>query len=217
MNDIGVLSDLVDLARFKASPVVEQPFPHVVVPGFVRPQPLAAIQNELPPMAKGGSFPIGSLALGPRMKALVAELEGPEFRRAVSETFGIDLSGAATMTTLRGRSRDKDGRIHCDSTAKRVTILLYLNRDEKAWHNHQGCLRLLNGPGDLEDFAVEVPPVAGNLLVFPNGPNTWHGHHKYVGIRYALQMNYMSGDAAARSELRRHRISAFFKRFTKAA
>jgi SM-20-related protein len=59
--------------------------------------------------------------------------------------------------------------------------------------------------------------VNGALLVFPNGPTTWHGHKQFVGQRYVVQLNYMSADSAARSELRRHRLSAFLKRLTMAA
>ena len=35
--------------------------------------------------------------------------------------------------------------------------------------------------------------------------------------RYSVQLNYMTTDAKARSELRRHRLSAFVKRLTRAA
>ena len=31
---------------------------------------------------------------------------------------------------------------------------------------------------------MEVPPVNGTLLIFPNGPTTWHGHKQFVGTRY---------------------------------
>ena len=208
---------ILDLAAFAATPTGRDPFDHVVVSGFV-PQPaLDAVLADLPAMAKGGSFPIGSLAFGGQAKALLGELEGPAFRAAVAEKFGLDLATATTMTTLRGRSREKDGRIHCDSTAKRVTVLLYLNRETDAWSAHQGCLRLLRQPNTLDDFVVEVPPVNGTLLVFPNTATAWHGHKQFVGPRYVVQLNYMTGDAAARSEIRRHRISAFLKRLTHAA
>jgi SM-20-related protein len=53
--------------------------------------------------------------------------------------------------------------------------------------------------------------------VFPNGPTTWHGHRRFVGQRYSVQLNYMTTDDKARSEMRRHRISAFVKRLTRAA
>jgi hypothetical protein len=59
--------------------------------------------------------------------------------------------------------------------------------------------------------------VNGTLLVFPNSPAAWHGHRRFTGQRYSVQLNYMTTDAKARSELRRHRVSAFMKRLTRAA
>jgi SM-20-related protein len=205
----------IDMLR--ATPIAQDPFPHVVVHEFVRPEALPGVVRDLPTMERGGSFPISSLHLGPDALALMRALEGDEFRAAIAEKFDLDLSGAPTMVTLRGRSREKDGRIHCDSTAKRVTVLLYLNPEQGAWERQEGCLRLLRGPSDINDYAVEVPPVNGTLLIFPNGPNSWHGHKQFVGQRYVVQLNYMTADSAARSELRRHRISAFLKRLTMAA
>lgn len=209
--------DVIDLARLRATPVATDPFPHVVVPQFVPPPMREAVLADLPPIGKGGSFPPDSLKLGPAARALMAALEGAELRGAIAAMFGLDLSDAPTMVTLRGATREKDGRIHCDSTAKRVTVLLYLNRPGENFADHQGCLRLLRGPNDLEDFAVEVPPVDGTLLVFPNGPASWHGHRQFVGPRVSVQLNYMTTDEKARSELRRHRVSAFVKRLTRAA
>ena len=205
---------LLDIERFKATAASGDPFPHIVVERFLRPEAFAAVHADLPEIAKGGSFPVGSVRLGPNAKEVVAELEGPAFRAAVAEKFGIDLSDAPTMTTLRGRSREKDGRIHSDSKAKRVTILLYLNPASGGWADHEGCLRLLGQPDTLDDYVAEVPPVDGTLLVFPNSDTAWHGHKQFVGKRYVVQMNYMAADDSARSELRRHKISAFLKKFT---
>jgi SM-20-related protein len=207
----------LDYQALQATPVSEDPYEHIVVENFVRPAALAAVTRELPKLDKGGSFPIGSLRLGPNAKALMEELEGPRFRDAVAAKFDLDLEGAPTMVTLRGASREKDGRIHCDSHTKRVTILLYLNPETEAWARREGCLRLLRGPDDIEDFAVEVPPVNGTLLIFPNGPTTWHGHKQFVGTRYVIQLNYMTTDSTARSEMRRHKVSAFVKRLTMAS
>lgn len=207
----------LDFPALRATPVNPDPFPHVVVPNFVRPATLAEVVRDLPPIAKGGSFPPDAVRLGRQAQALVLALEGPEMRAAIAERFSLDLADAPTMLTVRGRTREKDGRIHCDSTAKRVTVLLYLNPETDAFAEHQGCLRLLRGRDDLEDFAVEVPPVNGTLLVFPNGPASWHGHKPFVGQRYSIQLNYMTTDQLARSELRRHRVSAFVKRLTRAA
>lgn len=208
---------LVDYAAFTATPVSNDPFTHVVVPQFVPAAALAQVVQGLPALSKGGSFPTEGLRLGDAARALVAELEGAKFREAVSEKFGLALDDAPTMATLRGQSREKDGRIHCDSVAKRVTVLLYLNPETEAWAKQEGCLRLLRGPDDIEDYAVEVPPVNGTLLVFPNGPTTWHGHKQFVGRRYVIQLNWMTTDDKARYEMRRHKISAFVKRLTRAA
>jgi hypothetical protein len=204
----------LDYDSLLAAEPATDPFRHIVVPNFVRPESLGPLAQELPALSQGGSFPMGGLRLGPYARALVAELEGPRFRDAIATKFNLDLSGAPTMLTLRGRSREKDGQIHTDSTAKRVTVLLYLNPRSAVWANRDGCLRLLRSATDIEDFAVEIPPVDGTLLVFPNGPTAWHGHKQHVGKRYVVQLNYMTRDGAARSELRRHRVSAFLKRLT---
>jgi hypothetical protein len=207
----------LDYEALRATPPATDPFPHVIVPHFVPADSLVTVVGALPRLAQGGSFPLDSLRLGPAAKALAEALEGPAFRAAIEQKFGLDLTGAPTMLTLRGRSRDKDGQIHTDSAAKRVTVLLYLNPQTSAWANQEGCLRLLRSATDIEDYAVEVPPVDGTLLVFPNGPTAWHGHKRHVGQRYVVQLNFMTRDAAARSELRRHRVSAFVKRLTAAA
>ena len=207
----------LDYDALAKTPVGTDPFPHLVIPGFVPPDSLRAVTAALPPLNKRGSFPPESVRLGPAARDLVHALEGEKFRDLIAARFSLDLTHAPTMLTLRGWTSDRDGRIHCDSTAKRVTILLYLNPATDAWAHQDGCLRLLRGPDDLEDYAVEVPPVDGTLLVFPNGPGTWHGHRRFVGPRYAIQLNYMTTDGKARSEMRRHRWSAFVKRLTMAA
>lgn len=207
----------LDYQKLDATPVASDPFRHVVVTEFVAPSVLPDVVAGLPMLEKGGSFPTGGLRLGPAAKALMAELEGPRFRAAIAGKFGLALDGAPVMTTLRGQSREKDGRIHTDSVAKRVTVLLYLNPDSAAWAKQEGCLRLLRRPDDLDDYAVEVPPTNGTLLVFPNGPTTWHGHKQFVGRRHVVQLNYMTTDEKARYELRRHKFSAFVKRLTRAA
>lgn len=207
----------LDFAALRATPAASEPFPHVVIPNFVPPDSLALVVAALPQIGNGGSYPPGSLRLGPPAKSLIQALEGPELREAIAQKFGLDLSAAPTMLTVRGRTREKDGRIHTDSKAKQVTVLLYLNPDPGQFSQHQGCLRLLRSANDLDNYAVEIPPVNGTLLVFPNTPTSWHGHKQFVGPRYAIQLNYMTNDGLARSEMRRHRLSAIIKRLTRAA
>ncbi|WP_174503741.1 2OG-Fe(II) oxygenase [Acidiphilium sp. C61] len=210
-------SPVVDFEGLAATEISADPFPHLVMRGFVRPDRLAGVVADLPPLGARGSFPIESVRLGSNAARLMEDMKGERMRGIIAGKFGLDLDGAPVMLTLRGRTDARDGKIHCDSIAKRVTILLYLNPASEAWARQDGCLRLLRGPDDLEDYAVEVPPVDGTLLVFPNGPTTWHGHRTYVGKRYTVQMNYMTTDAKARYEMRRHRISALVKRLMPAA
>lgn len=207
----------LDYQKASDTPLGTDPFPHLLVSGFVPTDSLAQVVADLPALQRRGSFPPGSVRLGPAARDLVRQMEGERLRDLIAARFGIDLAGAPTMLTLRGWTSERDGRIHTDSHAKRVTVLLYLNPLTEAFGRQEGCLRLLRGPDDLEDYVVEVPPVNGTLLVFPNGPTTWHGHRRFVGQRYSIQLNYMTTDEKARSELRRHRISAFVKRLTMAA
>ena len=204
---------LLDYAALDETPVSQNPFTHVVVRNFLPPAALARIHAELPRRNRGGSFPPQALALGPTAKTLMRELEGPVLRRAIAEKFGLALQDAPSMLTIRLATREKDGQIHTDSRAKRLTALLYLNPASAAFEQQDGCLRLMRSATDLEDYAVEVPPTEGTLLVFPNGPTTWHGHRTHVGQRYSVQLNYMTDDAKARSEMRRHRFSALIKRY----
>jgi hypothetical protein len=209
-------ADILDFDKLKATAVSTDPFAHILVPAFVKPDRLREVVSDLPDMKARGSFPIEAVKLGPAAKSLFTSLQGEEFRAVIAEKFNLDLTGAPVMSTLRGNSGEKDGQIHTDSSAKRVTILLYLNPSdptaEKAWTSQSGALRLLRDGENLENYAVEVPPVDGALLVFPNGPTTWHGHKQFVGQRYVVQMNYMTTSTKAKAEMRRHHVSAFFKR-----
>jgi hypothetical protein len=210
--------NILDFERLRAAPVAPDPFAHILLPRFVKPVALGAVVAALPAMRSRGSFPIGALKLGPAARDLVNGLESEIFRGIIAEKFGLDLDGAPVMTTLRGNAGEKDGQIHTDSSAKRVTILLYLNpANGDAWAEQKGCLRLLRDGENLENYAVEVPPTDGTLLVFPNGPTTWHGHKTFIGQRYVIQMNYMTTDAKAKAEMRRHHLSAFVKQLVGSA
>jgi hypothetical protein len=184
----------------------------VVVSGMLKPGAIKKLSHDFPAIGDGGVYPVDILPLGPSMRRLVEELSGPEFRKAVEEKFGLDLKGRPPMVTLRGRSREKDGRIHRDSDDKVVSLLLYLNED---WPHQVGNLRMLRSPDDLESTVAEIPSRAGTLVIFEVKPNGWHGHHRFVGERRVLMLNYMTGDESLARELKRHRFSARVKRLKK--
>ncbi len=199
---------VVDLDALRETPLAAEPFPHVIVPGFVKEQALAAIERAFPPVDMPGSLPAGLFADVPALAALFAACQGPEMTAAVEDKLGIDLSGRPTMITVRARCRASDGKVHVDSKTKLVTVLIYLNH---GWQADGGRLRLLRSP-DLADAAVEVPPDAGTLLMFLNGPTAWHGHTSFDGPRRALQLNWVTDPGVVAREHRRHRWSAAVKR-----
>lgn len=199
----------IDLAKLQATPTANDPFAHLVVPGFLSRAALDDVEADFPAIDKPGSFPLGTLSYGGRFGALMDELRGPALRDVIAEKFAVDLTGRPTTLTVRGQARAKDGRIHTDSKDKIITVLLYLN---PGWSDAAGRLRLLRTPDGLDDYAVEVAPEAGTLLAFRNGPTAWHGHQPVEGPRRVIQLNWVTSDRFARRERWRHSLSAFFKR-----
>jgi SM-20-related protein len=200
---------LLKIEALAETPLQTEPYEYVVVEGFLDEQAQAQILGGFPDMPDAGSFPLSELQVGPGMQALFDALDGPAFRRAVEQKFGLDLEGRATMFTLRGRCDARDGRIHTDSKKKIITVLLYLN---EGWQEEGGRLRLLRNGEDLNAVAAEVSPKFGTLLVFRRSDASWHGHEQYVGPRKVLQMNWVVSDKVAAWEQWRHRISAAAKR-----
>jgi SM-20-related protein len=198
-----------NLAALAAAPLQRDPYPYVIVPGFIKSDALAAIEQDYPAVGKPGSFPLPTLKYGAAFQSLMQEIQGPEMTRIVGEKFGIDLSDRPTMVTVRGQCRASDGQIHTDSKTKLITVLIYMNGK---WEKPGGRLRLLRSSDNLNDVVAEVPPDQGTLLIFKNQPNAWHGHESYVGERRAIQLNWVHDHGVVWREQARHRLSAFFKR-----
>jgi SM-20-related protein len=199
---------VLDLDRLRATRLNRDPFDFVVVEDFVRRDELAAILADFPEIRDHGSHPVDTVASGPAFARLVTALTGAELRQAIEEKFAIDLGDRPTLLTLRGRSDENDGLIHTDSATKVITLLLYMN---PVWEHAEGRLRLLRGPDDLEDYAVEVAPLAGTMLAFRRSERSFHGHRAHVGERRSLQLNWVTDPSVVRRELGRHRWSARLK------
>ena len=206
--DVDGRQSVLDLDRLRAAPLVREPFEFVVVEEFLGRHVLAPLLADFPEIRGHGSYPVESLEYGPAFAHLVAALTGAELRCAIEEKFGIELGDRPTLLTLRGRSDGKDGRIHTDSASKIITLLLYMNPD---WDHAEGRLRLLRGPDDLEDYAVEVAPLAGTMLAFLCSERSFHGLRAHVGERRSLQLNWVTDPSVVRRELGRHRWSARWK------
>jgi SM-20-related protein len=199
----------LDLEAFRRTPLVTDPFPFLVVPGFVAQAGRAVLARDYPVISEPGSFPIADLDFGPAFGDFITELESPAIRTAFAEKFGIDLANRPTMITARGQARAGDGRIHTDSATKLITVLIYMN---ESWEVAGGRLRLLRGRDSLDDVIAEVPPAAGTLLAFRVSPHSWHGHAPVSGPRRVIQLNWVESEAVVRRERLRHGLSARMKR-----
>ncbi len=198
----------LNLSGFNAAELNTAPYEYLLMPGFIRTEASAELSRDFPEITRAGSFPVDTMQCGAAFQALMRELEGPAFRHAVEQKFGVDLSGRPTMITVRGRTDETDGRIHTDSKTKIITVLIYFN---EIWQDTGGRLRILRSGTDLEDFAAEVEPAMGTLLAFRRSDNSWHGHKPFVGARRTLQLNWVISEAVKRREQNRHGVSAFFK------
>ena len=163
--------------------------------------------KDFPDIDSGGSFPSDNLKQGD-IKKLVEELEGDEFKAILENKLGVDLKDAEVITTLRGFSRFKDGKIHTDSQSKIVTVLLYLNKN---WDNEIGNLRLLKKNNDLENYIQEISSEYGNLVAFKVTDNCWHGFMPFEGKRLSIQLNYIYPKSLNIHKIR-HKLSASFKK-----
>lgn len=203
----------LNLQKLSETALNTEPFEYLIVPGFLSAESVHAINATYPNIDKGGSYPIESLDAGMAIKDVIDELDGPEFEAAIAAKFGVELTGKPKMYSLRGYTRPKDGQIHTDSKDKIITVLLYLNED---WQQPGGRLRILRNGSDVDDYAAEVPPDNGTLLVFKRSDKSWHGHHPFDGQRRSLQMNWMTSEGAKGFHAIRHKISATFKKLTAA-
>jgi SM-20-related protein len=199
----------LDIAALRATPLETQPYEHVIVEGFVPSAHAEALIGSYPVIEQAGSFPLDTLKYDGAFAALIEEMNAEPFRRVVEEKFGVDLEGKATMFTARGRCRAEDGKIHTDSRSKIITVLLYMNED---WAPQGGRLRLLRDGENLENWAREVPPGFGTLLLFKRSERSWHGHLPFEGPRRVIQMNWVTSPRVAAWEQFRHRVSAATKR-----
>lgn len=200
---------MLDLERFRNTPLTSEPFQFLIVPEFVRAEARLAIDKDYPEVARPGSFPLREVTYGPGFAMLIEQLRSDEFRRAFEEKFDVDLANRPDMITVRGRCSEKDGKIHTDSETKIITILIYMNL---AWEPSGGRLRLLRSANNLEDVILEVPPTEGTLLAFRRSSNSWHGHKPFSGPRRVIQFNWVTSDAVVRREQNRHRLSAWMKK-----
>jgi SM-20-related protein len=188
--------ELFDDQVFDAAELVRDPFDHLLVPGFVRPEALAAINRDYPAIEGPGNHPPEGLSYGPAFATLLDELRSPAFADRIGAKFGVDLTGCVPTIAIRRFCEATDGNIHTDHKSKVITLLLYFN---EVWPHQGGRLRLLRSATDIEDYVTEVEPAAGNLIAFRRTENSFHGHEPHVGERRFLQLMWPRGGDLSRT------------------
>jgi hypothetical protein len=199
---------MLALDKLAAAEFHREPYEYLVVDDFVRPEAKTGIVADFPNIEKHGSFPLSTLKYGPAFAQLSSELFSKEFADAVGAKFSMDLSPYPTMLTVRGWCDSSDGQIHTDSTSKVITVLLYLNPE---WKSDGARLRLLRSK-NLDDYAAEVAPTMGSLIIFKRSERSWHGHKPFEGRRMSLQFNWVNSAGYQRRERFRHQVSSLLKK-----
>jgi hypothetical protein len=200
----------IDIEKFRQTERQDDPFQFMIVPEFLKPEHLDAVNEDFPPIERAGNFPLNDLTYAPRFNDFVEEVRSPSFRAVIEEKFDIDLGDLHHLISIRAFSHKTDGNIHTDAPAKKLTALIYLNED---WNSPGGRLRLLRNADDIEDFVAEVPPIAGTLLMFKRSDNSWHGHKPFVGPRRAIQINWVTDAAEASKRYRPVTVTRRLKRW----
>ena len=177
---------------------------------FLNKQDHKRVAADFPNLNKGGSFPSSSVSYGESIQSLLDYLEGDQMRNILENKFGIDLKDKPVVSTFRGYSRIKDGKIHSDSKTKIITVLLYLN---EKWDESNGLLRMLKENNNIDNYITEIPASMGSMVAFKVTNDCWHGFIPYEGKRCSIQLNYLYKEALSQHKIR-HKLSSFFKKLS---
>jgi SM-20-related protein len=200
---------MLNVAPIENAAVLTEPYQHLFASGVIPLELAATLLADAPRIRASGSISPSRLTYGAAFQALIDDLESPLFRRTVEHKFQLDLGGLTTTISVRGQlRRAADGYIHTDLEDKVVSVLLYLN---PGWPDSAGALRVLRSR-NIEDYALEIPPEFGNILIFRRSECSWHGHLPYEGARLSLQFNWLRSSRRAR-QYWRHRLN-FLKRLS---
>jgi hypothetical protein len=188
---------MFDLDALREAPVKHDPYSYLVVPNFVRPEPLAAIGRDFPDIKGVGPVEPHEIASGPAFEAMVRAFGGPELQQIFADKFGEDMLGKPSVFKIRKYEVLSGGYIHTDSRSKLLAALIYFNAE---WPAEGGRFRVLRSGTDMDDYAEEILPLDGTLVVFRRCDHSFHGYKPYEGERRMIQMNYVDPSKLEKSE-----------------
>ncbi|MEM9254129.1 MAG: 2OG-Fe(II) oxygenase [Pseudomonadota bacterium] len=200
---------LFEYERLEAAELHTDPFEYLVVPGFFSPETLARVNADYPAIDSAANHDLDNLAFGSAFGELMDELRGQELATRLGDIFQMELANLPSTVTVRKFCERTDGNIHTDHKSKVITVLLYFN---DSWNHEDGQLRMLRSGNDINEYAAQVPPLGGTMLVFKRTDHSWHGHTRFVGERRMVQLNYLDQSPMA---VAAQRISRFGTHFMK--
>jgi len=200
---------MLQISALEQTKLESSPFEHIVVKDFVDKDAISEINRDYPEIHDPKNFQLDDLSFGPGFEQFLTELQSDKVREAVEQKFGIDLTGKPSQITVRGLCESSDGKIHTDSRTKIISALVYFNEE---WPHEGGQLRLLRSETDLEDYAVEVSPKAGTLLVFRRCDHSYHGHKPFEGERRMVQIAWVEPKRVGNYKGKRDKIMWRIKR-----
>ncbi len=201
---------MIDFRALETATVYEAPFRFMTAIGAVSRDEARAVRADYPAIDRSGFLPLSKLDVRGAFADLIDDLRSPRLAEILSDKLALDLSGRPRMITVRRLSKKGDGRVHNDSESKICTMLIYLN---DRWDSAEGgAIRALNGPDDMNGYALEVPPLAGNVFAFARSATSWHGHPPFVGERYVVQTTFLVSEHALDRKAHRGALQLFLKR-----
>lgn len=201
---------ILDFDVLRGAETRTEPYSYFVAAGALTHDESASVRADYPAIDKPGYLPLSKLDSTGAFERLMADLNSDELAEVLSEKFGVDFTQKPRMITVRRLSQKSDGPIHNDSKSKILTMLTYLNAE---WDGTgAGCIRVLNGPDDFDDFAEEVPPLEGYVFAFLRSDNSWHGHLPFDGERYVVQTTFLTSQEELDRKENRGGLQYFLKK-----
>jgi Rps23 Pro-64 3,4-dihydroxylase Tpa1-like proline 4-hydroxylase len=179
--------------QLKKTYSTDNPFPHIVIDNFLRPDELAKAEKEFPPIDDAGwihylhfnekKHGLNKMEMIPlECRGLIQELNSPAFIAWLSEITGIpnllpdeSLEGGGLHQSKRGGFLN----IHADFTVhphkrnwrRRVNVLVYLNKN---WEEeYKGHLELWTR--DMKRCAAKISPIFNRCVIFNTDYDSFHG------------------------------------------
>jgi len=207
-SQLEALMSVLDIDVIRKAELKLDPFEYFIGSDFVRKESIPPLQANFPDFKTAGFHPVPDEAMKGAFGEAIRELGGEEMTAALSEKFGVDFTPFPRFITVRKISAAHEGRIHCDSESKVMSLLLYLN---EGWSSPDGRLRVLRGEKSFDDYAAEVDPKVGTVFAFMRRDHSWHGHTPFVGERRVIQVAWLRSQDEIDRKSKRHKMSGFLK------